>query len=421
MSKLSQIGSFKEIKKLIQYGIGQGFNVIVPLIIVPYIILICGEENLGKSAISMSIAFFLIVFIDFGCDVLGVKDISLNRDDIKKRNYIISNVIYIKLFFTTIVMFIYLFVINNVNFFVEEKQMYLYTSFLIIAQIFNPLWIFQGLEKFNLFSYCSILSKSIYVLLIFFLLKSESDYVYINFSFGLSIIIGGVLFYYILKKNYQFELVKISYKELFKYINTHRLYVFSQIFVWIQLYSPIILVNFFGTNLQVGQFRVIDQIISIFKTYILLSFNFIYPNICNEINLNKMKGVKKWIKFNSVNFVLISTLLLFLFIFSSEIAEFYNIKNIDYVSNILEIALIYPVLFFIVIALKQVFLALQYEKLFSKITILMSVLNLTIVSVVFDSYSLKGVFYSFIFVEIFSILILVFHIHKFKILKKQFQ
>ena len=34
-----------QIKKLFQYGIGQGFNVIAPFIVIPYIILKCGEEN----------------------------------------------------------------------------------------------------------------------------------------------------------------------------------------------------------------------------------------------------------------------------------------------------------------------------------------------------------------------------------------
>ena len=88
-----------QIKKLIQYGIGQGFNVIAPFIVIPYIILKCGEENFGKSAIGLSIAFFIIVFIDFGCDILGVKDISINRDNVDKRNYIISRVVLINLVF----------------------------------------------------------------------------------------------------------------------------------------------------------------------------------------------------------------------------------------------------------------------------------------------------------------------------------
>ena len=146
-----------QIKKLFQYGIGQLFNVAAPFIIIPFIILKCGEENFGKSAIGMSIAFFIIVFVDFGSDVLGVKDISINRDSTQKRNYIISRVVYIKCFFTVLFGVLYLIIINKLAFFQQNKELYYYSIPIFIAQIVNPLWVFQGLEKFNLFSYFSIL------------------------------------------------------------------------------------------------------------------------------------------------------------------------------------------------------------------------------------------------------------------------
>ena len=106
-----------QIKKLIQYGIGQGFNVIAPFIVIPYIILKCGEENFGKSAIGLSIAFFIVVFIDFGCDILGVKDISINRDNVDKRNYIISRVVFFMWVFYILFIIVFLIFFNNVDFF----------------------------------------------------------------------------------------------------------------------------------------------------------------------------------------------------------------------------------------------------------------------------------------------------------------
>ncbi|SEP91553.1 Membrane protein involved in the export of O-antigen and teichoic acid [Flavobacterium urocaniciphilum] len=397
-----------QIKKLLQYGIGQGFNVIAPFIVIPYIILKCGEENFGKSAIGLSVAFFIIVFIDFGCDILGVKDISINRDDIDRRNYIISRVTYIKAFFIVLSSIIFLIIIQQFEFFNKEKDLYYFSFSVFMAQIVNPLWIFQGLEKFNLFSYFSILSKSIYILLIFYFLDQKSDFIYINLAFGLSIFIAGVVFFLVLNKKYQFVFVPIKISELYGYMYENRTYVFSQIFIWMQLYSPILLVNYFGTSVQVGQFRIVDQIISIFKTYVLLSFNFIYPKICFEFDKKYNKGVRSWKLFNSMNFIFLSTLIIVLFVFSYEIINYYNILNKNYVTELLQTALIYPVIFFIVYAFKQLLLALHFEKIFSRIIIAMSILNLIIISLVYDKYSLFGVFYSFIFVEFITLLILIF-------------
>ena len=396
-----------QIKKLIQYGIGQGFNVIAPFIVIPYIILKCGEENFGKSAIGLSIAFFIVVFIDFGCDILGVKDISINRDNVDKRNYIISRVIYIKCFFTILLSIIFLIVINYIDFFYKNKELFYFSFPVFMAQIANPLWIFQGLEKFNLFSYFSILSKSIYILLIFYFLDQKSDYVYINLAFGLSVFIAGIVFFFVLNKKYEFVLVPIQLSELYNYMFANKTYVLSQTFIWMQLYSPILLINYFGTSVQVGQFRIVDQIISIFKTYILLSFNFIYPKICFEFDTNAKEAINSWKIFNTINFIFLSSLLIVLFWFSYEIVDFYHIMNEEYVSSLLQIALIYPIVFFIVYAFKQLLLALHYEKIFSRIIIAMSILNLIIISLVYEKYSLFGVFYSFIFVEIVTLLILL--------------
>ena len=405
-----------QIKKLIQYGIGQGFNVIAPFIVVPFIILKCGEENFGKSAIGLSIAFFIIVFIDFGCDILGVKDISINRDNIDKRNYIISRVVYIKCFFTILLSIVFFIVINHVDFFYKNKELFYFSYPVFIAQIANPLWIFQGLEKFNLFSYYSILSKSIYIILIFLFLDQKSDYIYINLAFGLSIFIAGIVFFFVLSKQYEFVLVPIQISELYIYMYANKTYVFSQTFIWMQLYSPILLINYFGTSIQVGQFRVVDQIISIFKTYILLSFNFIYPKICFEFDTNSKEAINSWKIFNAINFIFLSSLLILLFWFSYEIVDFYHIMNEQYVSSLLQTALIYPIVFFIVYAFKQLLLALHYVKIFSRIIIAMSLLNLIIISLVYEKYSLFGVFYSYIFVEIVTLLILLSLTFKYRIL-----
>lgn len=405
-----------QIKKLIQYGIGQGFNVIAPFIVIPYIILKCGEENFGKSAIGLSIAFFIIVFIDFGCDILGVKDISINRDNVNKRNYIISRVVYIKCIFTILLSIVFLIVINQVDFFYKNKELFYFSFPVFMAQIANPLWIFQGLEKFNLFSYYSILSKSIYIILIFYFLDQKSDYVYINLAFGLSVFIAGIVFFFVLNKQFEFVLVPIKLSELYNYMYANKTYVLSQTFIWMQLYSPILLINYFGTSVQVGQFRIVDQIISIFKTYILLSFNFIYPKICFEFDTNAKEAINSWKIFNTINFIFLSSLLIVLFWFSYEIVDFYHIMNEEYVSSLLQIALIYPIVFFIVYAFKQLLLALHYENIFSRIIIAMSILNLIIISLVYEKYSLFGVFYSFIFVEIVTLLILLVLTFKHRIL-----
>ena len=69
----------QQFQKLGIYGFGQLFNLVTPLLVVPYIVSVCGEENFGKTAVGMAICFFLIVFIDFGSDINGVREVAVNR------------------------------------------------------------------------------------------------------------------------------------------------------------------------------------------------------------------------------------------------------------------------------------------------------------------------------------------------------
>ena len=79
--RISTIFKNKQNTNLIIYGIGQAFNLITPLLVVPYIVSICGVENFGKTSIAMAVSFFMIVFIDYGSDIIGVKDVAVNRDN----------------------------------------------------------------------------------------------------------------------------------------------------------------------------------------------------------------------------------------------------------------------------------------------------------------------------------------------------
>ena len=418
MSIYSKHSSFyKQIKKLSQYGIGQFVNLIVPFIISPYLILTCGEANFGKSAIGMTIAFFVIVFVDFGSDILGVKQISQNRNHISKLNHVFSKIIYGKIIFALLFSIIFYTVIACIDIDENEKLLYYLSGTVFISQIVNPFWIFQGLEDFKNFSILTIISKILYLFFCLLLIKDKSDYVFINLSFGLSVFITGVFSYLILNKKHKIQFIKIERKEILSYFNINKTFTFSQIFTWIQMYAPILIISFLGNNKLVGQFRIIDQIISVFKTYIMMSFNFIYPKVCYEISLTFDKAIKNWSRFNLVNTVFVVVLLGLIFIFKEEIMIYYNILEVKKMSNLLGISLLYPIFFLFVNIVKQLYLALHYEKLFSIITIAMSILNLLGICLAFTKLQLYGVYYSCIFVEMLTLLLLIVFNFKYNIVR----
>ena len=394
-----------QFKKLTVYGFGQLFNLVTPLLIVPYVVGICGEENFGKTAIGMSIAFFMIVFVDFGSDIVGVKQISTNRNNPKELNRIISINYILKLVLLLLCIIISFVLFSSLEYFRVEKKLFLLSLTIVIGQFLNPSWILQGLENFKVFSFLNVVSKSVYMLLVFVLVKNETDYVWINFFFGIGTIVSSIIVLFYMTKYYKIKLILVSKNELIEYFNSHKTFVFSQIFTWIQLYSPVILLSFVGSKLIVGQFRIIDQILSIFKTYIILSFNFIFPKICFDLNDNIPKGINRWKLFNGVSLCLVVILLSGVYIFSFELVDYFNTTNKYFLDNLLKVSLLYPIAFFMVFVLKQLLLAVDENKLYSRTTIFMSILNVAGILIGYKIYGLTGVFYSFILIELLTCLL----------------
>ncbi|WP_396187695.1 oligosaccharide flippase family protein [Flavobacterium sp.] len=405
-----------QLLKLIHYGSGQFVNLIVPFLLSPYLILTCGESNFGKSAIGMTIAFFVIVFVDYGSDILGVKEVSQNRYNKELLNHTLSKIVYSKIvtaFLFAIIYYVTLFFFDIPTI---DKSLYLWSGTIFLAQIINPLWFFQGLEDFKNFSLLTIVSKIFYVLFCFLLVKKESDFIYINLSYSLSVVISGFVAYKILKSKYEIEFVTIKRQELFNYFNKHKTFAFSQIFTWFQLYAPILIISFLGNAKLVGQFRLVDQIISVFRTYIMMSFNFIYPKVCYEINQTYNRAIKNWSLYNLINLSFVLLLLVLIYFFRIEIVKYYHVIEIKKIVSILAISLFYPIVFLLVNCFKQLFLALHFQKLFSIITIIMSSLTILSIYFSFPYFELAGVYYSSIFVELFTLIILIILSFKYKII-----
>jgi len=412
LNRIKKNININQSKKFVIYSIGQLFNLLTPLLIVPIIVLKCGEENYGKAAVAMSVVFFIIVFVDFGSEISGLKQVSIERNNNLRLSELLSLNYKMKLIILLFFLILSFSVIYLLEFDYEFKKLLLLSLTIPIGQFINPGWFLQGIEDFRLLSLSNILSKTIYATSIFFYVQVEKDYLYINFWFGIGMIFAFTTVLYILLKKHKLKIINVKNELVFETIIKQKSIVLSQIFTWMQLYAPIIIISVFASKYIAGQFRVIDQIHSIYRTYIIMIFFFIYPKVCYDMSISQSKGIKKWLMFNMSNFVLVLFSLILVFIFSYEIIAYFNVTNRFLLSNVLQISLIYPLLFLISIALKQVMLALNHDKIYIRITIITVVFNLILLYYLSKYQGLFGVFYSLIFTEIITIVCFIFTLKK---------
>ena len=408
---LKKILFHKQFQKLSVYGFGQLFNLVTPLLVVPYIVGVCGEENFGKTAVGMAIAFFLIVFIDFGSDIIGVRQVAVNRDNPEQLNKVFTTTYAVKAIILLIVIVTSAVLIATIPFCESDKTMFYFGLTVLVGQFINPTWFLQGVENVKWITLLNIISKSIYLIGIYATINQESDYIYINLWWGIGMIIANIIVFLLILKTYNFNFVNVNKADVFKHFHNDFSMFSSQIFVSLQLYAPIVLISSFGSNLMAGQYRIIEQIIVIFKTYIFLFFNFVFPKVCYLLEIDHKKAMNNWKIYNGANLFFILAAMTVLHIFSYDIVSYFNPTNRFVLSNLLQVAVFIPLLLAVSIPLKQLILGYNFKSFYVLLTTLMVLFNLLAILILLPIFQVYGVFYSLIATDL---MIIIFYLYRLK-------
>ncbi|MGV8993408.1 MAG: oligosaccharide flippase family protein [Flavobacterium sp.] len=399
-AKLRNLYRNKKLSDLSVYGFGQAFNLVTPILVVPYIISICGIENYGKIGVALSLAFFLIVFIDYGSEIISVREISLQRDNKVTVSEIFSTTQLAKTIMLFIIIGFCSLLFFAIPYFRNEFLLYIFTLSILIGQVVNPVWFLQGVENYKLITIVNVISKLLYLTFVFLFIREESDYIFVNLYWGLGAIIANVGMLIYLNSHYKFKLLTKNFISARKYI-VHNFALFtSQLFTSLQMYLPIMLIGWLGSNVMAGQYKVIEQIVGIFRTYILLSFNFLYPKICYGMQESYKRTVKYWAVSNGINSLFVFVCLVVIGIYRVPIINYFTKADMLKLTALLLLALLIPAIQAVQIPLKQLLLAMNRNKVYVRISFVQTLLILLLVVVSLVYYELFAVIWAIIISEL---------------------
>lgn len=186
-----------------------GLNVIYPLLTAPYVSRILGAENLGKVNFATSIVNWFIIFSTFGITTYGVREVSKKRHDKEELSKVFSELFFISGIFTCITMCIYLLIILNNKFFLNEIYLYIIMGLSILTTMFSLDWLYQGIEEYRYITIRNLIVKFVSLIMIFLFIKDSDNYVVYGIISVMTNFLNGFLnFFY--SKNF----VKLSLKKI---------------------------------------------------------------------------------------------------------------------------------------------------------------------------------------------------------------
>jgi O-antigen/teichoic acid export membrane protein len=383
------------------YGFGQLVSLLSPFIVIPFLIRICGEEGLGKIGAGFSIALILCSIVDYGSYIIGVREISINRQNPDLLNDKVNSIYGSKLLLLILLALILGFLIKLIPFFNQEKELIFFSFMIVVGQSVNPMWFLQGVENFKWISFINIFSKLIYVLGVYGFVSNKLDYIYVNLIYGMGLFIASSIGLIWIINRYSFTLTFRGLWSGVIIIRQEFWFSLSQLLMSFHQYIPILIVRYLLGDFAAGQFKVVDQIISLFKTFFNITFYFVYSNICDEIEKNYKYGIKVWKQYNLLSFVVVALGVIGCVLFSEIIVSFFNVNqnSVSQLAEILRWGVIIGLLMAFSQPLKQLIFALGKNKVYEIMTIFITILNVILMSYFTQEHQLFGTIGAMIAIE----------------------
>lgn len=343
ISFLRKIKNSQDIKNLIENFISLSILKIIgyifPLITLPYLSKIIGVNGFGEIAFATSVIVFFETITDFGFNYTATRDIARNRDDIKKISIIFTDVFFSKLLLMFVSVILFLILVHTIPFF-HEKRTILYLTFLYIpGHIIFPEWFFQAIEKMKFITLINFISKLLFTVLVFIVIKNENDYIYQPVLVSLGYLLSGIISLLIIFYNYNIRIVKTSFSNIIETIKGSYNMFISLIMPNLYTNLSVIMLRYFcgetATGIYSSGYKFIDLCNQISQVFSRTFYPFLSRKIDKHTIYVKISGI-------------ISILMSFLMFISAEfLINFFYTSDFKHSVIVIKIMSISPFFLFL--------------------------------------------------------------------------
>lgn len=274
-------------------AIFQIFTFISPLITYPYLIKVIGMDLNGVVVFGQTIATYITLIINFGFNISGSRSVAVARGDNRTINNILTHIYLNKFLIWISLLIIWLVIINVFNFFKAYYTVYLWSFFITINELLFPVWLFQGLEKMKFITIVNIVTKSVFIVMIFVVIKEKSDYYKVTELYALGSIVAGLLSSYIVFGKLHFRFVRPSAHLMKKTARDAFPLFLSTMSVQIYAHASKLLVGSFLGMVEVSLYDLCEKIITVSRVPLQIIQQVIFPKISRERNICYVDRVKK--------------------------------------------------------------------------------------------------------------------------------
>lgn len=331
----------KLLNNFLNLGSIQILEMLLPLITVPYITRVVGFEKVGVIAFASAIIGYFGICINYGFNLTATKQIAQNRDDQEFVNKLFLEVSFTKaiLILLSFIILIFLLFIPK---FKGESLIFLLIFANVIFQNLLPTWFLQGQQDLDFSTKLNIAGRIVSTVLIFFLVKTVSDYWIIVLLPALQSLITLLITLTFIFKKYRIKYQSIKFSSVLKQLY-HGKYIFlSQIKITFFNNFNILILGIILGDKAVGIFSSADKIIKIISAVQIPIVSALYPYFSSLIKNDVRDAFNKINKFALYGTVVYVVVIIILFIGAPYFCELLFGSEIAIISTLVRIMSFIP-------------------------------------------------------------------------------
>ncbi len=408
-------------ENFVSLSVLQAANYILPLITLPYLLRVIGPAKYGIIVFAQSFMQYFMFFTDYGFNLTATRDISKKRDDIQFISKLFSTIIFIKVAFFFLGFMVFALLVFSIDIFRKEYIVYISFYGMVLGNVLFPLWFYQGIEKMKYITLLNIVSKLIFTVSVFVVVRYSSDYIYVPFLYSLGSIVAGAIAIRVAIKNFGI-VIKMPDKQYVIEQLKEGFHIFlSQVSVNFYKINNVFILGLFVEESIVGCFAIAKKLIDLTNQLAAVISHTVYPFINLKIEKSYNYIISFLKKLRAVIFVFTLIMGIVFLIFPDIIIHIVVGKPSSEAILCLRAMAFVPLIIGINVPAVQIILSYGKDRVYSLIVITGAVLNLALNLGLIPLFSYYGSCFAVIAAETFVTMSLYYAVYKMNLDKQPIQ
>lgn len=291
-------------------------NIVLQLITLPYILSIVGKANYGIYSYVFMVVQYIILFSTYGFNFSATKKISLLRDDNAAVTSIYNAVIGCKMLIAIVLVVA---VVLCYGWVFEEEigfVMFLLGIGMIVGDILNPVWLFQGMEKMKFMTLVNSSSKIIFTVLVFFVVRSVDDFYLLILLNSCGYLLAGILSVFLAYKQFNVRLGVPHFGDMIAQFKDGGAMFGSTFGMNLYRNAHVLILKHFASNEAVGLFSAAEKVIHGFQSVIQPAAQALFPHMSlkfKDKNTKERLSLMKKVMMPLVGLSIVAALFVYIF------------------------------------------------------------------------------------------------------------